>query len=878
MMDFARDWEPTPIGLYAWEAPRPEETAQGLLLRLAEMHGHASTDRTAACIAVSRSRMAHGDTGQIEKFATAIRQDPAALKADSALRDADGRLMLRGHDLTDFINFGLRRLCPGCVAESRHQRFWWDIRSIASCPRHGLKLVDRCDCATDVRLGWRSGGILHCSRCGRRDQRLPSVPADPMVVRTDAYLLSRLGAGKAEPLPVLDALRLKDVFLTLERVGAASQGGYSKEWQSAASLGLPLETVQALGFQILADGGLEGVLTRIYDGFIAAGGRPEQGFSSCYGWFYQWFNHKRGIKFSPILAEAFLHHGAARFPIVPKSGLGTLSGPKRKKLSLKEAASICGASVSAMRNFGSALGVVRTKKLSGSQISFPADLVAKIAADLKNAYSLGDAAKRLGVGTKIVHQLIATGILVRALQGSRLYRNIYLLEKDKIDGLLEKLAAGASRVDRPSRGLDPISALGRGQATTIVGCIRLILDGRATVAERLKGAPGLQALYLDYQHLAEVAGRAYGEKEIGFDAAVRRMRLNRRGMSRAIKLGLLPGVKPDAKTIPEKVVGAFCAKYIMLAEICEHIDGWYPDVKDTMERMGFPADPQLAKCLHAGYPRKEVEVFLAKVAAGKISLAAEPSAFERLAIAVRKWLKDAELPVPTDELLARLRKEGTVGPSDKVHFFHSAMWNNRKEFVFVTGAGWWLRKRPYHGRTWPVEADASHHDIVDHAVVGLLRAATAPMSPDAIIAALDRKGVQIVAADKVVYLRYLALRRRDDIAKLTGLGYWERARPYPPAVYDPKSCPSGIQTAVQRAGLWTIKLLNELGRPLTRAELEPLLRERGIIPSKSSRAYVGNGVSEFADDIVYLNGVGYWLKKRPWPAAGYCPSIQKSAA
>jgi hypothetical protein len=190
-----------------------------------------------------------------------------------------------------------------------------------------------------------------------------------------------------------------------------------------------------------------------------------------------------------------------------------------------------------MRNFGSALGVVRTKKLSGSQISFPADLVAKIAADLKNAYSLGDAAKRLGIGTKIVHQLIATGILVRALQGSRLYRNICLLEKDKIDGLLEKLAAGASWVDHPSRGLDPVSALGRGHAATIVGCIRLILDGRVTVAERLKGASGLRALYLDHRRLAEVAGQPYGEKEIGLDGAIRRMRLNRRGLSRAIKLG-----------------------------------------------------------------------------------------------------------------------------------------------------------------------------------------------------------------------------------------------------------------------------------------------------------------------------------------------------
>lgn len=40
-----------------------------------------------------------------------------------------------------------------------------------------------------------------------------------------------------------------------------------------------------------------------------------------------------------------------------------------------------------------------------------------------------------------------------------------------------------------------------------------------------------------------------------------------------------------------------------------------------------------------------------------------------------------------------------------------------------------------------------------------------------------------------------------------------------------------IQTAVHRAGLSIRKLLNETSRPLTRAELEPMLRDRGVIPT-----------------------------------------------
>lgn len=82
---------------------------------------------------------------------------------------------------------------------------------------------------------------------------------------------------------------------------------------------------------------------------------------------------------------------------------------------------------------------------------------------------------------------------------------------------------------------------------------------------------------------------------------------------------------------------------------------------------------------------------------------------------------------------------------------------------------------------------------------------------------------------------------------------------------------------MQRAGLWIIKLLNETGRPLTRAELEPILQDRGIIPGKCTRAYVGNAVAEFVDEIVYLDRVGYWLAKKPWPPVGYRPAGRRAA-
>ncbi|OKO73355.1 hypothetical protein AC629_36695 [Bradyrhizobium sp. NAS80.1] len=58
-MSFSR----IPIGLWGYRPIEPEETAQGLLLRVAEIQRHSSSDRTAAAAGISRSRMTHGFLG-----------------------------------------------------------------------------------------------------------------------------------------------------------------------------------------------------------------------------------------------------------------------------------------------------------------------------------------------------------------------------------------------------------------------------------------------------------------------------------------------------------------------------------------------------------------------------------------------------------------------------------------------------------------------------------------------------------------------------------------------------------------------------------------------------------------------------------------------
>jgi hypothetical protein len=863
----------TPIGLWGWRQVAPEETARGLLLRVAEIQGHASTDRTAKAAGISHSRLAHGFVDHIEAFAAQVDQSFATIAADGALRDEKGRLCLRGHPMGDLLDFGPRRMCPACLEESRHHRFWWDVRPITTCPRHGIELVGACRCGR--RFGWRRGGLLKCSSCWNDEVAyLPRKVADPKVLRADAYLLSRFGAGKADAVPVLDALSLRNVFETLERIGAAACGGYSYEWQSAESLEQPLAAVQARGFEVLAHGRLDEVLTHIYDGFIAQGGKPEEGFTSCYGWLYHWFNHKRGAKFSPLLAQVFLEHGAARFPIVPKARLGRLRPAAERKLSLKAAAAKAGTSVYGMKSIGLALGLIRTEKRSGSQISFPAEEVERIAHDLKGALSLDQVTTRLGIGAKTMVSMIDDGVLLPALRGG-CQRHTYIFRPQDVDGLLDRLSAGAPKVSKPPKGLIAITGLGRGKAATITECIRKILDGRMRVRARVGGRAGLQALFIDHDEVMQ----ASAGPELSFAAAAIRMRLNARGLRKAIDRGLIEGVKPGSDIVPAKIADAFAERFMMLGEIRDRLGGYFGNLRRQLEMAGFDPDPDLEKCLCAGYLRNTIEPFVRQVEAGKASLGKPEPVWKALIREAQKILTAAKAPLPSEDLLAKLRRKMPIGPSDQDDFFYTTMWDGRETFVFIKGAGWWLRDRPHLGRIFSLDGPAPNQtEIVDEIVLDLLRSAERPLSQEDILASLKAQSVHTPISDGEVFLRRLAVRHAGAIIKLTGLGYWDRGRPYPPALYDPATWKQKSQTAVQRAGLWIIKLLSDEHRPLTRAELESALRERGIIPAKCTRAYVGNAVSEFAGEIVYLDRVGYWLAKKPWPPAGYRPAVGKVAA
>ena len=200
------------VGVPIWRWPEPEETAQGLLLRLAELNGYPSADFVAKCVGVRIAEIKRGEANALQRFAEAIRCDPDVLGRDSVRPEPvknDKRknkiLRIRGIPISaKSHSFNLRRACPDCLLELRHHRFWWDIVPLTTCPTHGRTLAVRCSCREVATLSWRGGCVFECPFCKTRDPRmLASGRADPGVAAADAYVLRRFGIGSATQIPIL---------------------------------------------------------------------------------------------------------------------------------------------------------------------------------------------------------------------------------------------------------------------------------------------------------------------------------------------------------------------------------------------------------------------------------------------------------------------------------------------------------------------------------------------------------------------------------------------------------------------------------------------------------------------------------------------------
>ncbi|WP_441229640.1 TniQ family protein [Tardiphaga sp. 215_C5_N2_1] len=294
--------------------PAEDEPAHGILLRLAERNGILMPGLIPSMTDLTPSRLREGN-GAL-RLASILGCEPAAFMGSTPVADMRDHLVVRGERLGRYCDFRVsaRRLCPHCIAEGPHQRFWFDLEFITTCPKHEVGLISTCACGSP--LSWQDVSVERCVRCagGSVAVVIPS-SGSPDVIEMDRWALGRLGVGKTVGLPVLDKMPLKQAIDTIGQIGALDIGGYRDHWVEARELDMPEVQVRARGFEILKHRRLDGLLDNVYDQFLRSGHNGVAKMHTAYGWYGHWFSFLRPENYPSEISDLVLANAERKFDV-----------------------------------------------------------------------------------------------------------------------------------------------------------------------------------------------------------------------------------------------------------------------------------------------------------------------------------------------------------------------------------------------------------------------------------------------------------------------------------------------------------------------------------------------------------------------------------
>ncbi len=489
------------FGIPRWDQPFDEEHPPGLMLRLAQLNRFrtVSTVERETGVAMADVKIGRG----LDDLARIVCSDPERVAADAFVYGLGAKVTIRGEEVSPKrdLRRRARRVCPSCLSESPHARFWWDLAFVSSCPRHRCLLEDRCSCPKRGQLTWHDGRVGGCRACDEGDLATATPkPAPAAILAVDEYSLGRLGVVPARQLALLDELPLFEAVDVLERVGALSLGGYSKTWPNAHRLSTTWNDLLAEGWAVLSSrDGLAGALDRGMAGSRAAGAAPS--LTTSYGWFYHWLNGKGGRGFSGELAEAVVSHAESRFVVDKRARAALL--PPTETCTLVEAAARCGVSQTVMRDVLEQRSLISREKIRGQAFRLPATEMEGVVTAMRNSVDARGATHILGTTTKTLRELRALDLIRPWVSGSRQTKHAYIFLRADIDGFLNTLSAGLPERWAVEEDETTLTEAARAYAVPLAVLCREVLEGRLILFGRMATGGGLQGLIVRRQDALE---------------------------------------------------------------------------------------------------------------------------------------------------------------------------------------------------------------------------------------------------------------------------------------------------------------------------------------------------------------------------------------
>jgi hypothetical protein len=499
------------LSLPRWVVPKPEEPPHGCLLRLAEANGlpDVATVQLLTNVKLSAIRngrnlddlaqLLHCDVGTLQQYATFYNGDTRTIVA--------GQLLRRRAD----VSLGTRRVCPECMVESAHQRFWCDLQFITTCPVHRAILVDRCSCGD--ALTWNDGSTTKCLNCKNGDVRkiLPS-PARDDVLAFDRWALDRLtGEHDRSNVPIVNAMDLGDAVETIERIGSLVVGGYQDHWRQIADFELPAEVVRAIGFNSVVEGRIGQALDRAYEGFVEQNPDQLPAISRMYGWFFGWFRYNGGDRFSKELAGVILSNACAKIQVTKRAF--SLLLREESTITLSQAAKICRVRTGTLRKLLATEDLIRDEKRKGAPIRVRRDVAERIARDLEQSMTLTALGPFIGVSNTSLLKLVRSGTVPTWVMGGNHAKHRYLFRKAEVTDWFNKLIGTAPLVQRRQYGTVPIADAPLRCGIAMKVLIEAILAEKIAVIAVLDDKRNLAGALLSVRAVAEY------RRKIGPEAA-----------------------------------------------------------------------------------------------------------------------------------------------------------------------------------------------------------------------------------------------------------------------------------------------------------------------------------------------------------------------
>jgi TniQ len=463
------------------------EPAHGLLLRLATRHQEADTSAFARELGLKIQRVLAGHDAELLGSLAGVDEyllshwTPRIATRSRSVWLAGQELLLNDWSIRR------RRWCPHCFVADREaakglglpvryaawHRAIWDVQSMSACPVHSVVLrgvCPRCTAAQD----WRGPALDRCS-CSSDLALGEGSRADS---RASAYIGGRLGLTGA-PVPLLDALSLRESIWTIEALGRAAVWGYQPARQRLEAV----ETSAARNVGVDIALGWPETAIRLLDATVrqASQQHQRQGLIAKYGWLYtEWAASPRPLPLRSEMQGLIRDHAVGRGVIAAQE---TPFGPRfSSALTLTAAAKALPVGYKTAREVIARQGLIPAGSRRGVATHIPQSHLPGIRAQLTKSTAV-DIAGLLGIGRGQARALIK-GMAPSILPG--------MSSEAVVDDLLFKLCRLARGTERelPSRGL-PLPKACQAAGVSIAEAVPALLVGRIVMSSVDPDAQGL---------------------------------------------------------------------------------------------------------------------------------------------------------------------------------------------------------------------------------------------------------------------------------------------------------------------------------------------------------------------------------------------------